>query len=254
MKTPILNLENEKVDEIDIPEIFQTPIRQSIIKKAVLNQQSHRIQPQGRDPMAGKRTSAESRGTGLGISRVPRIRGSNRAAFGVSIVGGHQAFPPLSKKKIYKKLNKKERRIAIRSGISATGQKELVLRRGHKINQLNILPIVIDNQLEEIQETKEVRKLFEKLEVWEDVQRCNRKKIKAGKGKMRGRKYKVGKGPLIVISEDRGIVKAARNLSGVEISNISDLNPEILSPGTHPGRLVIWSYSAFKSLDAVWGK
>jgi large subunit ribosomal protein L4e len=254
MKIPILNTDVEKLDEIDIPDIFSTPIRNSVIKKAVLYQQTHRLQPQGRDFMAGKRTSAESRGTGLGIARVPRIKGSNRAAFGVSIIGGHQAFPPFSKKRIYKKLNKKERLLAIRSGISATGKIEYVARRGHKFNQSNVIPIVVDDSIQEFKNTKEVKNFFEKLEIWEDVERCNRRKIRAGKGKMRGRKHKVGKGPLIVVNEDNGLSKAARNLPGVDVALVYDLNPEILAPGTHPGRLTIWTVSAFKSLDDVWSE
>ncbi|MCW3978627.1 MAG: 50S ribosomal protein L4, partial [Candidatus Bathyarchaeota archaeon] len=102
MSVPVLNAENERVDEVDLPKVFETPYRPDVIKKAVIAQQSHGFQPQGRDPMAGKRTTAESWGVGRGMSRVPRLKGSSRAAFGVSIVGGHQAFPPRSEKVIRK--------------------------------------------------------------------------------------------------------------------------------------------------------
>jgi len=96
MKIPVVNMKNEEIDQIELPKIFETPIRPDVVKRAVITQQSHRFQPQGRDPMAGKRTTAESKGVGLGRSRVPRLKNSMRAAFGVSIVGGHQAFPPKS--------------------------------------------------------------------------------------------------------------------------------------------------------------
>jgi large subunit ribosomal protein L4e len=69
---------------------------------------------------------------------------------------------------------------------------------------------------------------------------------------MRGRKHKKGKGPLIVVSEDNGIGNAARNLPGVEISSVAGLNAELLAPGAHPGRLVIWTEAAFGEIDEVW--
>lgn len=252
MKLPIINLENDKIDEIDRPSVFETPVRHDVIKRAVISLQSKKFQPQGRDPMAGKRTTAESRGTGHGMARVPRLKGSSRAAFGVSIVGGHQAFPPTSEKNIVKRLNKKENRLAIRSGIAATGVIELVENRGHKFD-LEQLPVVVDDKIENLSKTKEVQEFFKKIGIMSDVERADRKKIRAGRGKTRGRKYKEGKGPLIVVSEDKGIGRAARNLPGVDIVEVDYLNAELLAPGTHAGRLVIWSKSAFELLDEVWG-
>jgi large subunit ribosomal protein L4e len=249
---PVISLENEKIEEIELPSIFKTPIRYDIIKKSVLALQSTRFHPQGRDPMAGKRTTAESRGTGHGIARVPRLRQGNRAAFGVSIVGGHIAFPPKSEKKIIKKINKKEKKLAVKSSIAATADKNIVIKRGHKINEDITLPIVIEEELEEIQKTQDVVNFFKTLGIWNDVLRSKNRKIRAGKGKMRGRKKKIGKGPLIVINEDKGIAKAARNIPGVDIAVVKALNTELLSPGTHPGRLVIWSKPAFESLDKIW--
>jgi len=69
---------------------------------------------------------------------------------------------------------------------------------------------------------------------------------------MRGRGKKIGRGPLIVISEDKGITKAARNLPGVDITVIRNINAELLAPGAHPGRLVIWAKSAFTAIDQIW--
>ena len=252
MKIPVLNLEKEKVDEIELPKVFQTPVRHDVIKKAVIHQQSKRFQPQGRDPMAGKRTSAVSQGTGHGTARVPRLKNSSRAAFGVSIVGGHAAFPPKSEKVIVKNINKKEKRFAIKSGIAASAVKELVEKRGHKFTDETDLPIVVEDELESITKTSEVKQLFNKLGIWSDVERADRKKIRAGRGKMRGRKKKIGKGPLIVVSQDNGIMKAARNLPGVDIVKVNNLNAELLAPGAHPGRLILWGKPAFSSLDEFW--
>jgi len=253
MSVPVFNADNDVSGEVELPKIFDTPYRPDVIKRAVIALQTHGFQPQGRDPMAGKRTTAESWGTGRGMSRVPRQRGSSRAAFGVSIVGGHQAFPPKSEKKIRKEINKKERRLAIRSGIAATAKRELVAGRGHFIDSVGQLPLIVEDGVSSLTKTKDVRELFVKLGVWPDVERADRKKIRAGRGKTRGRSKKVGKGPLIVITEDLGIVKAASNIPGVDVVKVEDLNAELLAPGAHRGRLVVWTESAFRSLDEGWG-
>ena len=252
MKVPVVNLQNENTGEVTVPQVFSTPVRHDVIKRAVIALQSTKFQPQGRDPMAGKRTTAESRGTGHGIARVPRLKGSSRAAFGVSIVGGHAAFPPLSEKVIVKRINKKEKRLAIRSGIAATAVKELVEKRGHKVQQVDQLPIVVSDELESLEKTRDVKEFLTSLELWSDVERADKKTVRAGRGKMRGRKYKKGKGPLIVVGEDNGIGFAARNLPGVEVTDVYGLNAELLAPGAHPGRLVIWTQSAIEQLDEVW--
>ena len=252
MKVPVVNLQNENTGEVEVPKVFSTPVRHDVIKRAVIALQSTRFQPQGRDPMAGKRTTAESRGTGHGIARVPRLKGSSRAAFGVSIVGGHAAFPPLSEKVIVKRINKKEKRLAIRSGIAATAVKELVEKRGHKVQKVEQLPIVVSDELESLEKTRDVKEFLTTLELWSDVERADRRKVRAGKGKMRGRKHKKGKGPLIVVGEDNGIGFAARNLPGVEVTDVYGLNAELLAPGAHPGRLVIWTQSAIEQVDEVW--
>ena len=253
MSVPVVNAENERVEDVELPKVFETPYRPDVIKKAVIAQQSHGFQPQGRDPMAGKRTTAESKGVGLGIARVPRLKEGMRAAFGVSIVGGHQAFPPRSEKRIRKEINKRERRLAIRSGIAATANREVVSGRGHVIESVGQLPLTVEDNVQSLSKTKEVKELFVNLGVWPDVERADRKKIRAGRGKTRGRKRKVGKGPMIVVAEDLGIGKAAANLPGVDITRVEDLNADLLAPGAHPGRLVIWTKSALTSLDEVWG-
>ena len=253
MKVQVLDADNNSTEEVELPNVFETPYRPDVIKKAVIAQQSHGFQPQGRDPMAGKRTTAESRGVGLGIARVPRIKTGRRAAFGVSIVGGHQAFPPTSEKRIRKEINRKERRLAIRSGIAATAVRDIVAGRGHILDYIGQLPIVVYDEIQSLRKTADVRKLFRNIGIWPDVERADRKKIRAGRGKTRGRSRKVGKGPLIVVADDLGVGKAGTNLPGVDVVEIDNLNAELLAPGTHPGRLVVWSKSAFMSIDEVWG-
>jgi large subunit ribosomal protein L4e len=252
MKIPVLNLTNEKVGEVDLPKVFETPLKPEVIQRAVIAQQSTSFQAQGRDPMAGKRNTALSRGTGHAQARLPRLKQSGKADFAVQAVGGHLAVPPKSEKVTVKRINKKERRLAIRSGIAATANKEIVAARGHEIEGVAQLPLVLDDALEGVQKTKEVQDVFEKIGVWADVERADRKGVRAGRGNMRGRGKKLGKGPLIVISEDKGIGKAAQNLPGVDVTVLRNLNAELLAPGAHAGRLVIWAKSAFNALDETW--
>ena len=144
----VFDLQGKETGKVKLPPVFKTPLRPDVIKRSVLAIQSHKIQPQGRDPMAGKRTTAESRGVGLGISRVPRLKDGSRAAFGVGIVGGHRAHPPRSEKKIRKKIPKKEMSLALRSAIAATGIKETVKTRGHLVEDVPDFPLVVVDDIE----------------------------------------------------------------------------------------------------------
>lgn len=252
MKVPVVSLLNEKIDEVDLPKVFETPYKPEVIRRAVIAQQSHSFQPQGRDPMAGKRNTALSKGTGHGQARLPRLKQSGKADFAVQAVGGHLSTPPRSMKVIVKRINKKERRLAIRSGIAATANKEIVAARGHNIKGITQLPLVLDDALEGVQKTKEIEDIFSKIGIWADVERADRKKLRAGRGNMRGRGKKLGKGPLIVINEDKGVSKAARNLPGVDVTVLRNLNAELLAPGANAGRLVVWVKSAFTALDETW--
>jgi len=245
----VFNLEGKRVGRIRLPSIFKVSLRPDVIKKAVVAIQTHRIQPQGRDVMAGKRTTAESWGVGHGMARIPRLKGSRRAALAPGTVGGRIAHPPVVEKKIRKRIPKKERRLALFSAIAATGSKEIVAERGHVIDNVPELPLVVTDDIQSLKRTLEVKEAFTNLGVWSDIYRVKENiKIRAGKGKMRGRRKKVGVGPLIVISKNEGIMEAARNLPGVDVVHVKDLNPELLAPGTHPGRLTIWTKSSIKEL------
>ena len=255
MKVHVYDLEAKPVEEIVLPHVFTTPFRPDLIRRAVISSISMRIQPYGVDKMAGKRTTAESWGPGYGVARVPRIKGRHypaaaRAALAPMTVGGRKTHPPVPEKKIKEKINKKEKRLALFSAIAATAIPEIVKSRGHIIDQIPELPLVVSDELQRLQGAKETREVFIKLGIWPDILRAKkRKRIRAGKGKMRGRKYKKPRGPLIVISEDEGILKAARNHPGVDIIRVNLLNVELLAPGAHPGRLTIWTKSAIEQLN-----
>ena len=252
----IFNLEGKPIGKTTLPHVFATPLRPDVIKRAVLSIQSHRLQPQGRDPMAGKRTSAESRGTGMGIARIPRVKGGGgRAAFAPGTVGGRQPHPPRSEKEITKRISKKETRLALLSAIAATASKDTVASRGHAIENVPQIPLIVADSIQELTKTKEVEEVLLNLGVMLDIHRVRAsRKIRAGKGKRRGRKMKQAVGPLIVVVENKGLADAASNIPGVDIITVNNLNPEILAPGTHPGRLTLWTNGAFVQLDKLYGE
>jgi len=252
----IFNLEGKASGKVELPPVFATPLRPDVIKRAVLAIQSNRLQPQGRDLMAGKRTSAESRGTGMGIARLPRRKGgSGRAAFAPGTVSGRQGHPPLSEKNIVKKIPKKEKRLALLSAIAATASKDVVASRGHHVKDVAEIPLVVTSDFESVSKTKDAEETLIRLGILSEIFRAKEgTKVRAGKGKSRGRKMKRAVGPLIVVAQNKGIVEAARNVPGVDVVRVADLNVEMLAPGTHPGRLTVWTSSAIERLGEVYGK
>ncbi len=248
------SLKGKAGKEVELPPQFETPFRPDVIKRAVLSIQSYRRQPHGVDELAGKRTTAESWQTGHGRSRVPRVKGAgtraaNSGAFAPGTVGGRVAHPPESRKVIVERINKKEKRLAVRSAIAATADRRIVASRGHRIDGVPEIPLVVSDDLEGLQTTREVKEFALRLGLDEDLRRAvSGRKIRAGKGKMRGRRLKTPKSFLIVVGRDRGVLRAARNIPGVDVCEVHGLNAELLAPGTHPGRLVVWTRSAIERL------
>ena len=253
MKVNVYSKEGEVTGNIELPTIFDEEFRPDLIKRAVISAQTARVQPWGNDPMAGKRTTAESWGSGRGAAMVPRIKGGSRTAFIPLAVGGRQAHPTRAQKNHHEKINIKERRFAIRSAVAATSKEEIVTGRGHRTENVEQFPIVVEDDICSIKKTKETREIFKNLGVFDDVIRAKSgKKIRAGRGKTRGRKYKHVKGPLLVVAEDKGISLGARNHAGVDVVTVENLNTELLAPGTHPGRLTIFTKSAIDKLGGLF--
>jgi large subunit ribosomal protein L4e len=251
----IFDLQGKSTGKITLPEVFQTPLRPDVIKRAVLAIQSSRLQPQGRDPMAGKKTTAESRGTGSATARVPRQKGGGKAAFAPSTVKGRQPHPPRAEKIIVKNIPKKEAKLALSSAIAATAEKDVVAARGHKVDAVVGLPLVVDNALEGLTKAKDVEAAFSSLGFTAELTRVKESRnIRAGKGKHRGRKMKQAVGPLIVVADAKSLINAASNLPGVEVTTVANLNTEMLAPGTHPGRLTVWTNGAIEKLSALYGE
>lgn len=245
----ILDMEGKPAGQVTLPDIFATGLRTDIIRKALTAQHSHNFQPQGRNYMAGKRTTAESFGVGRGISRVPRVGGhgplSGTAAFAPGTMGGRSAFPPVTGKSFAKQINKREKKLALRSAVAATGSSEVVRRRGHKFDQNRQFPLVISDEVEKISKSSQAKQMLTSVGVWEDVLRVRKsRRIKGGR-----RVHAVG--PLVVVSDHNSARLAMRNLEGVTVVRAIDLSVEDLAPGTRPGRLTLWSESAVKKMNEI---
>jgi large subunit ribosomal protein L4e len=246
-----IDLTGKVLREIELPSIFDVDFRPDLIKKAVLAAQANRLQPYGPRLYAGMETSARSWGSGRGVAQVPRLINSSRAARVPQARGGRRAHPPKPEADRSEKVNTKERRYAIRSAIAATKDPILVNLRGHVFEAE--LPIVAENALEALEKTKQVIDFLQAAGVYEDVLRAKYgRHIRAGRGKLRGRKYKHRKSILIVAGDDAPILKAARNLSGIDVATVDSLNAELLAPGTHAGRLTIWTEAAIQKLEGAF--
>lgn len=260
MKVKVYDLEGKNIKEIELPEIFNTMYRKDVIKKAVLIEQANKRQSYGTDILAGKRTSAHYHGRrgirhtmmNREMSRLPRIHSSGgfmymRARFAPHATKGRKAHPPKTEKIWKKKINKKEHLLAIKSALSASTNSELVKKRGHKVKTS---PIVFINEFENIKKTKDAYNLLKKF-AKEELERCKKKKVRAGKGKRRGRKYRKKKGFLIIVSGKKPIIKAVRNLPGIDVITPEELTVELLAPGAHPGRALILSEASLKKLGEL---
>jgi len=157
-------------------------------------------------------------------------------------------------RKWHVKVNQNQKRFATVSAVAATAVPSLVLARGHRVEEIEEVPLVVSDALQGLDKTKAAVAALKALKAHNDVTKVsNSRKARAGKGKMRGRRHQQRRGPLVIYSEDNGIVKAFRNIPGVELANVRRLNLLQLAPGGHLGRFCIWTESAFKLLDSVYG-
>jgi len=247
MDAVVLDKTGKKTSTVKVPDVFQEAFRPDVIKKAVLAAQANRLQPYGPDRTAGTLTSAHSWGSGRGTAHVPRLTNGSRVARVTQARGGRSAHAPNPNKIFKEKINDKERILAIRSAAAATMNKELVKARGYKYE--GELPLVVSDDVESLSKTQEVIELLAAIGLEADLERAKRKQVRGGKGKMRGRQYKKKVGVLIVVGEDKGIVKGARNIAGIDVVTLDNVTAELLAPGTQAGRLTVWSESALKMME-----
>jgi large subunit ribosomal protein L4e len=263
MKVSLKDLRGKEIESLELPSVFNTPFRPEIIKKVYVNVLSTKFQPQGRYPAAGEIVSAESRNTGQGIARIARARGEGfqRAGQAAGVAGvrsGRLTHPPVSWKKNYKKINKKEKQLGFCSAIAATSNKDIIEKRGHNIGKISAFPILVANDLEKITKTAELRKTLLLLGLEDDLKRStNIVRVPSGKSRLRGRKKHAALSCLIVVSKDSPVSKLKKSLPGVSVVSIENLSIMDLVPGTKPVRLTIYTKNAIDSMNkinTVWSK
>lgn len=114
--------------------------------------------------------------------------------------------------------------------------------------------MVLSSEVEQVSKTSKAVAVLEAVGAYADVEKSkNSSKIRTGSGKMRNRRHVSRRGPLVVYGEDSGLTRAFRNLPGVDLAHVSRLNLLQLAPGGHLGRFVIFTESAFKQLDSIYG-
>ena len=257
MKLNIVDGVNAKKGNVDLPAQFNEGVRADLVVRGVLAEQSQLRQRYGASSDAGKRHSSklskrrrEYRGCyGFGISRVNRKIHTRRGTrffwvgtFSPQTRGGRRAHAPKASKVLVQKINAKEWMKAVRSAMSANMDAGLVAERGHKVP--TNYPFILDNSFETMAKTKDVVVALEKLGFADELVRGAKKTIRAGKGTMRSRPYKRRKSLLVVVSNDCALSKSARNVPGVDIVNVEELNCNLLAPGTHVGRATLWTQAA----------
>jgi large subunit ribosomal protein L4e len=260
---PLVSVYDEKGqstgNSVVLPAVFRAPIRTDIVNFVHDQMRRNKRQAHAVSDKAGEQTSAESWGTGRAVARIPRVRGggthrSGQGAFGNMCRGGRMYAPLKVWRKWHRKINLKQRRYALVSAIAASGVPSLVMARGHSVETVPEIPLVLSDKVQDLKKTKEAVAVLRKVGAWSDILKVYASKhTRAGKGKMRNRRTVMKRGPVIIYDKDNGVKKAFRNIPGVSLLSVERLNLLRLAPGGHVGRFVIWTESAFKKLDALYG-
>jgi len=253
MKSQVYDKSANAKGSIELPNNFSDRIRPDITQKVVECQKFH--QPMGIGLMAGMKYSAEGTirhkrhswksGYGKGIARTPRkIMSRHGASFnwvGASVVnarGGRRAHPPRTQENQFRKVNKRELLIAMNSGFSASVNREFLEKKyGEKVN----VPVVFSSDVLSIK-TKDFIQTIEKL--FNNLKVLKEKRIRPGRGKTRGRRFKSNVGLLFVVGNDEEMQR-----KGIEVMKVSELAAKDLSPNGVPGRLVCYTEKAIKQIS-----
>jgi large subunit ribosomal protein L4e len=260
---PLVNVYDAVTGEVsgqaELPAVFTAPIRSDVVSTVHRDLNMNRRQPYAVNKDAGMQHSAESWGTGRAVSRIPRISGSGthragQAAFGNMCRQGRMFAPTKTWRKWHRKVSVNQRRFATTSALAASAVPALVMARGHRVEALEEVPLVLSNT-GDVSKTRVAVEILERFGAYADVQRVkDSRRKRAGKGKARNRRYVQRRGPLLVTATgEEALARAFRNIQGVDIANVERLNLLQLAPGGHVGRFIIWSAEAFNRLPALYG-
>jgi len=249
----------EATGAVALPAVLTAPIRRDVVHFVHTNIAKNHRQAYAVSKHAGEQTSAESWGTGRAVARIPRISGggtnrSGQGAFGNMCRKGRMFAPTKIWRRWHRHVNVNQRRYALVSALAASAVPALVQARGHRISDLPEVPLVVSG-LEGVTKTKQAIAALTKVGAGDDLARAaDSKKVRAGAGKARNRRFVVRRGPLFVHTDaEVATQKAVRNLPGVDTANVDRLNLLQLAPGGHLGRFVVWTQAAFERLSKLYG-
>lgn len=255
----VFSLSGDKTSTTPLPAVFTAPIRSDVVQFVHSNMNKNKRQAYAVSMYAGKQVSASSWGTGRAVARIPRVGGggtsrSGQGAFGNMCRGGRMFAPTKTWRKWHRKINTTQKQYAVASALAASAVPALVMARGHKVDDVPEIPLVLDSSLESTKKTSAAKDILASVGALADVEKAaESKQIRTGKGKMRNRRYRLRRGPLVVYKENDGVAQAFRNLPGVELCCVSRLNLLQLAPGGHMGRFCVWSQAAVEELDTIYG-
>ena len=254
----VYSKEGQVVGSVHMPAVFTAPIRDDTVQFVHANMSKNRRQAHGVFWLQGHQHSAESWGTGRAVARIPRIGGSGtsrsgQGAFGNMCRKGRMFAPLKTWRKWHRKINLTQKRHAVASALAASAVAPLVLARGHNVDHVPELPLVIDNL--NLEKTSALLTTLNKIGASGDLHRVRSTKTsRAGQNKMRYSRFMLRKGPLVVYGDENPLLKrTARNLPGVDTCSVHRLNLLQLAPGGHLGRFVIFTKDAFTHLNHVFG-
>ena len=259
MKVQILDIGGKKLEDFTTP-LFEEPIREDIIFKIIESEKvKASFSPKmnaGMDISASgnirhKRHSWKS-DRGRGLSRVPRKifwrRGTQfswEAAIIPGTKGGRRAHPPKGYPNS-KKINKKEIKKAILSALTYSNSIDELKNKYKKIKNKELqhnLPLIVENKFLTLNTRESLISLKKILGSLNEIA-IQKKKIRAGIGKLRGRKYKHNAGLLFVIGKNQNT-----KLSRIDIVKTNELMTEDLA--NNGARITLFTKDAIKELETI---
>lgn len=258
MKGKVIDKSGKAGKEVSFPGNFGKAIRKDILLKVFEAQKE--MQPYGTKYGAGaaysasgisrKRRNVWKNTYGKGMSRIPRkIMSRHGASFNwigatvASTRGGRRAHPPKPEKDTYRKINKKELLIAMNSGFAGTVDSDSLKK---KYNIAVSVPLVFSSDVLELK-TKDFLAVLKKALGDSYEKAVKKKSVRAGIGKMRGRKYKSNAGMVFVVGKDEKM-----NRKGIDVVKVNELKVSDLSPNGVPGRIAGYSEKALSEIAEVW--
>jgi len=260
MKVQIIDINGIKAREI-ATGIFESEIRSDIVQKLIEIERFDEKQPYAPFTWAGMNTSASGNvkhnrhvwktDRGRGTSRYPKKRMSDKgshfvwvAAIIPGVRGGRRAHPPkIPRTEI--KINKKEKLLALKSALAMVASLDQLKKKYSTLNSMDTklkFPLVIDSKLLSLKSKgffEALNKIFGKELFNLAVQE---KTVRAGRGKMRGRKYKQNAGMLLVIGN-----KEKMKISGIDVVNVKEMKLRQLAE--NGARITMFTEEAVKDIE-----